>query len=165
MHTRTHLFSAFVFALALPGAALANPGMAGGGMGEGGGMGRGAEASFARMDADKDGKVTPEEFAAAYPQMKEAAFTSIDTNGDKVISKEEWMAFAKGHAADEAATHPEGAMPGMGGMPPGMGGMGGMPPGMGGNGTQKMPGMGGTNGTAPAQKGPELIMPPKQPSK
>ncbi len=159
MTTRILAFSALVLGLALPGAALANPSMAGGG------MGRGAEASFTRMDTNKDGNVTREEFFAAFPQMKEGAFTSIDKNGDGIISKEEWLGFAKGHAADEAAAHPagEGELPA--GHPPMMGSMNGtgrppmmMPKG----GTEGMP-MRPANGTAPAPAGqaPDLIMPSK----
>ena len=133
MNARFLLSSALFLVLASPGASFANPSMAGGGMG--GGMGgKGAEASFTRMDADNNGKATREEFFAAFPQMKEGAFTTIDKDADGVISKEEWLLFSKGHAADESAAHPEG--------------MGQTP-------------AGGMNGTAPAGKAPDLIMPPK----
>ncbi len=130
MTIRSLILSALVPVLALPGIALAGPSMTGG-------MGKGAEASFARMDADKDGKGTREEFFAAFPQMKEGAFTTIDANGDGMISLEEWLAFSKGHSTDEAAAHPDGM-----GHPPMMG---------------------GTNGTAPAGDGqaPDLVMPSK----
>ena len=159
MTARILALSALVLGFALPGAALANPSMAGGG------MGRGAEASFERMDTNKDGNATREEFFAAFPQMKEGAFTSIDKNGDGVISKDEWLAFAKGHASDEAAAHPagEGGLPA--GHPPMMGNTNGtahppmmMPKG----GAGGMP-MRSANGTAPAPAGqaPDLIMPSK----
>lgn len=157
MTARTLALSALVLGFAFPGAALANPSMAGGG------MGRGAEASFERMDTNKDGNATREEFFAAFPQMKEGAFTSIDKNDDGVISKEEWLAFAKGHASDEAAAHPagEGGLPA--GHPPMMGGTNGtahppmmMPKG----GADGMP-MRPANGTAPAGQAPDLIMPSK----
>ena len=179
MTARTLALSALILGFAFPGAALANPSMAGGG------MGRGAEASFERMDTNKDGNATREEFFAAFPQMKEGAFTSIDKNGDGVISKEEWLAFAKGHASDEAAAHPagEGGLPA--GHPPMMGNTNGTgrPPMMkpqdgadhpplmmpkDGAGRPPMPPAGEgmppkRNGTAPAPAGqePDLIMPSK----
>ena len=81
--------------------APANPGMAGQ-------SGKGAEASFARMDTKGDGKVTREAFFAAFPQMKEGAFAAIDANNDGIITREEWMNFSKGHASADSAAHPKG---------------------------------------------------------
>lgn len=73
------------------------------------------EDRYAKMDADKDGKVTPEEFFATYPQMKEGAFKAIDENGDGFISPEEWKNFAAGHKSSDPHA-------GMGGAPAGGGG-------------------------------------------
>ncbi len=91
--------------------------------------GKDPEAQFASMDTDKDGKVTSQEFFAAYPQMRETAFESIDSNKDGAITFEEWQGFTQGHSS---AKPPAGMGGGMGGgMPPaGMGGGmgGGMPP-------------------------------------
>lgn len=97
------------------------------------------EDRYVKMDADKDGKVTREEFFAAYPQMKEGAFKAIDENADGAISLEEWKAFAAGHKSSEH----QGAQ---------SGGMGGGAP----------KGEKPANGTGATQKEPmpSLIMPP-----
>ena len=95
-----------------------------------------AEDRFSKMDADKDGKVSREEFFATHPQMKEGAFKAIDTNSDNVISLEEWKEFAAGHKSSESGS-------GMGGM----GGMGGAAP--------KEQSANGTGGSSM----PSLIMP------
>ena len=116
---------------AVSGEALARPEMAG----------QNAASRFTVMDADKDGKVSREEFFAAQPQMKDAAFDAIDANKDGAISLEEWEGFASGH--------------GHGGeMPPAGDGASGM----------SMPPKGQGGGTPPrdndAKAAPELIMPP-----
>lgn len=67
---------------------------------------------FAMMDANKDGKVTYEEFKAFYPDMREEAFTVIDKNGDKVIDRVEWDTFVENHASGHM-----GGMMGGNGMP------------------------------------------------
>ena len=51
-------------------------------------------ATFEEMDANKDGKVTLDEYKAAAPkdapaEKVEARFKKIDANGDGVITKEE----------------------------------------------------------------------------
>ncbi len=61
--------------------------------------------SFKKMDTNADSKIMPEEFFAAYKDMKEAAFQSIDENKDGAISLEEWSGFAKSHGAAEQAVH------------------------------------------------------------
>ena len=61
-----------------------------GGMQGGMDMSKAGQASFDKMDADKDGKVSQEEFLKAHPGMKPEAFARIDKNGDKVITSEEW---------------------------------------------------------------------------
>lgn len=78
-----------VFAFAFAGQAMARPEMAGGS----------AESRFAAIDADKDGKISREEFFAAQPQMKDSAFDAIDLDKDGSISLQEWVDFAKGHGS------------------------------------------------------------------
>ena len=93
-------------------------------------------ARFQAMDANTDGKVSPQEFTIALPQMRDTAFGAMDENADGFLSLEEWQKAMAGH---------------MGAMPPaGMGGMGAPSS----NGTGMT---GANNGTS---KGPELIMPP-----
>ncbi|MDO5483391.1 MAG: hypothetical protein Q4F27_00635 [Desulfovibrionaceae bacterium] len=62
-----------------------------------------AADSFKRMDSNKDDKIVMEEFAATFPDMREAAFVAIDRNGDKIIDTEEWAIFVKNHASDMKA--------------------------------------------------------------
>ncbi|MCL1939125.1 MAG: EF-hand domain-containing protein [Desulfovibrionaceae bacterium] len=83
------LFAALVFTAA---SAQARPEMAG----------QAAAERFSAMDTNKDGKISREEFFAAYPNMKEAAFEAIDTNKDGFISLDEWEVFVKGHSKDES---------------------------------------------------------------
>lgn len=49
-------------------------------------------ASFSDIDADGDGAVTQEEFAAAYPEAGEEAWSAADANGDGQLSEEELTA-------------------------------------------------------------------------
>ena len=72
---------------------------------------------FVLMDADKDGKVTYEEFKTYFPNMREEAFAVIDKNGDKAIDRAEWDEFVANHSSG----HMGGSMGNM------MGGQGGMP--------------------------------------
>jgi hypothetical protein len=109
---------------------------------------RNPQARFEAMDADKDGKVSSEEFFAAHPQMKSAAFEALDADKDGFINAKEWEDFAVGHKADvkNSGTMPQGAGGPMGGM------MGGAMP----------PRAAAVNGTAgqPVRPMPDLIMPP-----
>ena len=45
-----------------------------------------------KLDLDKDGKITREEFDAAGRKRAEKAFAKLDANGDGAISKEEFLA-------------------------------------------------------------------------
>ncbi len=49
-------------------------------------------ASFGDIDADGDGAVTQEEFAAAYLEAGEDAWTQADANGDGQLDMEEHQA-------------------------------------------------------------------------
>lgn len=49
-------------------------------------------ASFADVDANADGAITQEEFAAAYPDAGSDAWTAADANGDGALSEEEHVA-------------------------------------------------------------------------
>ena len=53
-------------------------------------------ASFADMDANGDGTVTQEEFAAAYPEAGEEAWSAADANGDGQLSEDEVVAAVEG---------------------------------------------------------------------
>ena len=107
--------------------------------------GQNAEARFSAMDANKDGKLSREEFFAAQPQMKEGAFAAIDRDIDGFISLEEWLEFSTGHGKSGA----------MGGMSPM--GSGHAPEGSSG----AAPAPGGTPGGS--GQPPALIMPPRDP--
>ena len=74
--------------LLLANTAQANPEM----MGQ-----RGLTDSFATMDYNRDDKVDRDEFARAHPDLRTEAFDAIDINKDKVIIREEWDNFVKGH--------------------------------------------------------------------
>ncbi len=78
---KTTTAATFAFALALPGAALAEMG--------------------AKMDADGDGAVTMSEFQAAYPDAEAGTFSAVDTNADGALSEDEIA------AAQEAGKLPE----------------------------------------------------------
>ena len=53
---------------------------------------------YEKADTNKDGKLSKEEFLKALPNMKEQAFTVIDSDKDGSISLDEWMAFTVMHA-------------------------------------------------------------------
>lgn len=53
-------------------------------------------ASFGDVDANADGAITQEEFAAAYPEAGEEAWTQADANGDGQLSEEEHQAAVDG---------------------------------------------------------------------
>jgi hypothetical protein len=56
-----------------------------------------AQSKFEKMDSNNDASVSWEEFSKTYPSMKELAFQTIDKDGSKGISEEEWKAFMSGH--------------------------------------------------------------------
>lgn len=53
---------------------------------------------YEKADTNKDGKLSKEEFLKALPNMKDQAFTVIDSDKDGSISLDEWMAFTVMHA-------------------------------------------------------------------
>ena len=63
---------------------------------------------FAAMDANSDCRVSPEEFRAACPNLRDSAFGVIDANHDGAIDRPEWEAFMTGHSSGK-----KGGMPGM----------------------------------------------------
>jgi Ca2+-binding EF-hand superfamily protein len=67
--------------------------------------GQAAAERFALMDTNKDGKVSPAAFFAAYPNMRETAFAVIDTDGDGFISLDEWLAFFNSHSRGDSQAH------------------------------------------------------------
>ena len=78
-------------------------GGAGGGMGGGQKLGKEEKAQrqelaetvrerFADMDADKDGKITYEEFKAYWDKHLRERFDRLDRNGDGVVSKDDLKA-------------------------------------------------------------------------
>lgn len=96
--------------------------------------GQSLQDRFAAMDADKDGKVSREEFFKVHQNMKDAAFLAIDKDADGQISQDEWANFAVGHGKEP------------GGHPPVE--------------EQAAPAGGSAGGSAPAAKqAPELLMP------
>lgn len=95
---------AALLGLCAAGTAAAMPGM------------EAAQEKFAKMDADKDGKLSEAEFFAAYPKMQKAAFAAIDTDKDGFISDKEWNGFLLDHARGRAAMPADKGMPGS--MPP-----------------------------------------------
>ena len=58
-----------------------------------------ARASFEKMDTDKDGKVSRDDFRKTHPNMTNAAFDKIDASHDGQITADEWAAFFAGHGA------------------------------------------------------------------
>lgn len=100
--------AAFCFVLSANGflssEAMARPEMAGQTPGD----------RFTAMDADKNGAISREEFFAAQPQMKDAAFDALDADKDGAISAEEWATFTVGHGKDGGPGMGEGHAPGMG---------------------------------------------------
>lgn len=60
-----------------------------------------AAPTFAEVDTNADGWVTPDEFAVAMPEATDTDFVAIDVNGDGAISEEEMSA----HLAAQPATN------------------------------------------------------------
>lgn len=62
--------------------------------------------AFAGMDADRNGVLNWDEFHAAFPNMRQAAFERIDANGDALIDRQEWEAFRLSHGKGGMAGRP-----------------------------------------------------------
>ncbi|UZP68897.1 calcium-binding protein [Desulfovibrio mangrovi] len=84
-----------------------------------------ADDKFGKMDKDGNDSVSWEEFEAHHPNMRKAAFETIDKDSDGAISHDEWHAFMGSHGADGKAM---GGGMGQGMQMPPKGGKG-MPPG------------------------------------
>ena len=69
-------------------------------------MGGSTEDRFDRMDANKDGKVSWEEFEAAMPQMRKSAFEAIDADKNGLIDRTEWDSFRKDHGQSGMSAKP-----------------------------------------------------------
>ena len=88
---------------------LAAPGGAAKGDADGNGVMTRAEAQanaaqmFAKMDANKDGKIDATDRAARHAEMQAKRFAAFDANSDGSISKAEWDQ----HGADRAAKRTE----------------------------------------------------------
>lgn len=52
-------------------------------------------ATFAKMDTDHSGALSPQEFMAAYPKATKDLWTSVDTNGDGKVTEQELQAAVK----------------------------------------------------------------------
>jgi len=59
----------------------------------------GGDARFTTADTDENGFLGRGEFKAAFPGLKPEAFDLIDADKDGRISAEEWRAFLSGHGA------------------------------------------------------------------
>lgn len=55
------------------------------------------------MDANKDSRVTWDEFEKVIPSMKKEAFDTIDANNDTALSREEWNGFRQTHGMKQGA--------------------------------------------------------------
>jgi hypothetical protein len=89
--------------LAIGGAALfagvADARSPAGGAGMGAGMGPGGGAAFAKIDANGDGKITPEEFKA----FEDSRMATLDANGDGFVTQDELTAAAEARRAQAMA--------------------------------------------------------------
>lgn len=64
---------------------------------------------FAAADADSNGTLSPAEFKAAFPGMRDAAFAAIDANADTAIDRTEWATFTQNHGA--SGSQAKGSLP------------------------------------------------------
>lgn len=71
---------------------------------------------FAAMDGDADGRVSRQEFFKARPSFTEKAFELIDADHDGSVTKEEWAAFSSGHGGNMGGSGMGAMMKGMRGM-------------------------------------------------
>ncbi|MEM8872266.1 MAG: EF-hand domain-containing protein [Pseudomonadota bacterium] len=55
-------------------------------------LGTAAFAAFSDADANGDGALSPDEFAAAFPDISAETFASVDTDADGVLSEGEHVA-------------------------------------------------------------------------
>jgi LysM repeat protein len=62
----------------------------------------GDKDSFRNVDHDKNGSISYEELLFVFPDVTPEVFDRLDTNGDNVLSENEYAAFLKGDAANTA---------------------------------------------------------------
>lgn len=55
-------------------------------------FGTAAFAAFSDVDSDGDGLLSPDEFAAAFPDVGAEGFVTIDTDADGMVSEPEHIA-------------------------------------------------------------------------
>lgn len=96
----------FALVLLFPSIGLAMPNTGAGGKAE---KGPGPEEKFKKMDKNSDGSVSWDEFFEFYPNMHESAFKSIDKDGSRALTLEEWMNFSTRHTRDMDASGMGGA--------------------------------------------------------
>lgn len=63
--------------------------------------GCGYMTDMSKIDTNKDGMLTFDEFSATETERLKSAYRMLDTNKDEVISKEEWNEFLKVHGFGE----------------------------------------------------------------
>jgi hypothetical protein len=56
---------------------------------------------MSKVDSNNDGDITFDEFSAPTTEKLKSGFKMLDTNNDKVISKEEWKEFLRVHGMDK----------------------------------------------------------------
>ena len=54
-------------------------------------------AHFGDMDADGDGRMTPAEFRAHFPDGDPKVFPALDRNSDGAVDHDEWHEFKEAH--------------------------------------------------------------------
>jgi len=64
------------------------------------------EAHFHQVDSNGDGVVTWEEFKTYFPQAEPRVYEVLDANQDKVVDHDEWHKFEEAHGAKHKQVEP-----------------------------------------------------------